>query len=321
MSTFHVVVTRKDGTKQQVLVEAKDSSNIMRHLPPDFLRNDDVNVAIVSPSMLNEELTDEEQEGRNPMTDEEARETLISLGKGLTEEQAADCIEAFEHLVNSQAACMITDGIHENQQLLADAIQVVCEKADDANAVAENAAGYAHSVGENLVDAFDEYTGDQIIPSIAENAQTADDILRLVFELGKHLGVSDDKWKEIVAKVRAGAASSAKYDVDVGDNWERNRKSIAGNGSSNPVGNNVHEGHRQLGALLEARPGAGLFSPGIRFATSAPMLCEDVELDGELMDGPINEADDYNKRHSEAYGRALDRICASPYYKYSVTRK
>ena len=47
-------------------------------------------------------------------------------------------------------------------------------------------------------------------PEIDENADTADDILRPVFQLAKHLGVTDDKWKEIVSRVVAGSTSSRR---------------------------------------------------------------------------------------------------------------
>src|SRR5207244_4330177 len=114
-------------------------------------------------------------------------------------------------------------------------------------------------------------------------------------------------------KVRANAASAERYDVDVGDNSARNCRSITGNGGAVPVGNNVHEGHHQLGALLKARPGAGLFSPGVRFTTNVPVLCEDVELDGELMDTPKTPEmlkEERDRAIGNAWNDAVNRFCA-----------
>jgi hypothetical protein len=115
-----------------------------------------------------------------------------------------------------------------------------------------------------------------IVEVIAEETDQAA-LVDLIMELAKHLGVTEDQFAKIAAKVREntvdrGGSFSAKVSAD---RSQENRASVAGNGQRSSTGNT---GVNEMADILAHRPGLGLFSPGLRLTIgAATMICENVE--------------------------------------------
>jgi hypothetical protein len=221
--------------------------------------------------VLNEDTREWEEEGENTVEEDDTREDAQIFMDYLTgiEEQIDTLTLSQRQLL--EGCDTLLDEHRENLVEVMDAL------SDDQDGLLEN----QHALVDNQNDLAEHY----------------DNIPELIIGLAKSLG-KEEELRRIAARIHSNSASSAGSYSDVvsrdTDNSAANRKSVSTGGGS-PV-------HEALGQLLTSRPGAGLFSPGVR-ASSAPILTEEQQ-------SVINDAEEQRAARMEAEKAKVDMYAA-----------
>jgi hypothetical protein len=243
------------------------------------------------------------------MDADECRELLMSFCEKMTAEEQLTCMLLVNRMIE-----LNTEGVNETVQMVADAINETNETAGHAINVLNEKTEILYANQQELVEAIDIFATDELRPALSEEVAVAhDDLVDLIIAVAQVAGISEEKFAEIAAKVRARSASSAvSYSGTVAprDDSARNRNSVAGNGGRVKA----YEAYHDLGKLLEQRPGCGLFSPGMRLTLGdgAPLMTEEVDEEQLRQQQEQWERD---RAVGDRYSRAIDAMSRSPLFR------